>query len=61
MGYYQERLEQPEPERNAFQSDRSIPKVLTGHRTVQEYINFLSESYYHVRHTTPLLMATFEQ
>jgi long-chain acyl-CoA synthetase len=35
-----------------------ISRALTGDVTVEEYVNFLSQAYHHVKHTVPLLMAT---
>jgi pyrroloquinoline quinone (PQQ) biosynthesis protein C len=35
-----------------------IGKALAGKITLGEYVDFLSQAYYHVKHTVPLLMAT---
>lgn len=34
-----------------------IEKALTGDITLEEYVEFLTQAYHHVKHTTPLLMA----
>ena len=34
-----------------------IDKALTGNISLEEYIEFLTQAYHHVKHTTPLLMA----
>ena len=52
------RLEiETEKSRQMFQSTPILLRALEGEITLIEYVNFLTQAYHHVKHTTPLLMA----
>ena len=58
MDFYQELRDATVQERNRLLQTPLIGKALNGTITYKEYSCFLHEAYHHVKHTTPLLMAT---
>lgn len=57
MSFYQQLVEQTNPEREALINIEFIKRGVTGNVTLDEYVAFLGQAYHHVRHTVPLLMA----
>ncbi len=58
MTFYQRLQDETQNEREHLFTAPIIQRCLTGDICLQDYINFLSQAYHHVKHTTPLLMAT---
>jgi len=57
MGFYQRLNLATETERQALINTGMIRRSLQGEIELQDYVNFLSQAYHHVKHTAPLLMA----
>jgi len=57
MTFYQNLLAATEHERNALMNQPLITQGGTGNISLETYIDFLTQAYHHVKHTTPLLMA----
>lgn len=57
MSFYQELLEQTEPNRMSLLSTPIIQGCLRGEVSLPSYIAFLREAYHHVSHTVPLMRA----
>jgi len=57
MAFYQQLQDQTEQARNAMLSSAVIEQSTSGKVTRDMYIAFLSQAYYHVSHTVPLLMS----
>jgi len=57
MAFYDELLEATKSGQEYVRSAPIIAKAMTGCATRDQYLAFLKQAYYHVRHTTPLLMA----
>jgi pyrroloquinoline quinone (PQQ) biosynthesis protein C len=58
MTFFQTLQIKTAPARDYLLSAPIIGRCLTGNVTLKEYVAFLTEAYHHVKHTTPLLMAT---
>jgi len=58
MNFYDRLVANTEAERNDLLSIPFIQQGAAGQLSLQSYIAFLSQAYHHVKHTTPLLMAT---
>ncbi|NWF37177.1 iron-containing redox enzyme family protein [Mariprofundus sp. KV] len=58
MDFYDQLLAQTESERNDLLSIPFIQMGAAGKLSLKSYIAFLTQAYHHVKHTTPLLMAT---
>lgn len=57
MAFYDELLVATEADRQAFLQIPAVMLGLQGNIPLNSYIAFLTQAYYHVRHTVPLLMA----
>ena len=57
MSFYQQLLAATETQREQFLAIPLLHQGIAGKITREQYIAFLSEAYYHVKHTLPLLMA----
>jgi len=57
MNFYKQLSEATENERNYLLSSPIIGRCMSGDITLDEYVEFLSQAYHHVKHTVPLLMA----
>ena len=57
MNFYDQLIQQTEPDRNELYAAPMIQSALKGEISKQTYVTFLSQAYHHVRHTVPLLMA----
>ncbi|NOQ76668.1 MAG: biliverdin-producing heme oxygenase [Methylococcaceae bacterium] len=57
MNFFERLKEQTEDARQQLYTAPIIYKALTEAITLDEYIEFLTQAYHHVKHTTPLLMA----
>lgn len=57
MSFYQQLRSATEQERQALVGAEMITRSLQGNIDVQDYVNFLTQAYHHVKHTVPLLMA----
>ena len=57
MNFYEQLLEQTRIPREYLHNSPIIVRVFDGRVNTSEYIAFLTEAYYHVSHTVPLLMA----
>jgi pyrroloquinoline quinone (PQQ) biosynthesis protein C len=57
MDFYQRLQQATEGERAALLSALIIGNALSGRVTRQQYLDFLTRAYHHVKHTAPLLMA----
>lgn len=57
MPFYDELVAATEAERQAFLQIPAVTQGLQGDIPRSSYIAFLTQAYYHVRHTVPLLMA----
>ena len=55
--FYDELIKATESSRNSFQQIEALQKGAVGDISLSTYQAFLTQAYYHVRHTTPLLMA----
>jgi len=58
MSFYDELLAATETERNELLTIPFIQMGAAGRLGLESYTAFLSQAYHHVKHTTPLLMAT---
>lgn len=58
MAFYDELVAATESERNDLLSIPFIGMGATGQLSLESYLAFLGQAYHHVKHTTPLLMAT---
>jgi len=58
MSFYEELIAATEAERNDLLSIPFIREGAAGHLSLESYLAFLGQAYHHVKHTTPLLMAT---
>lgn len=58
MNFFDELQEKTEIERQYLLSAPIINDALNSDVTLNQYVDFLSQAYHHVKHTTPLLMAT---
>lgn len=58
MNFYHQLQQQTEPDRHYLMSSPIIKSCLEGDIVLNDYIAFLQQAYHHVKHTTPLLMAT---
>jgi len=58
MAFYDELIAATEHERNDLLSIPFIGMGARGQLSLQSYLAFLGQAYHHVKHTTPLLMAT---
>jgi pyrroloquinoline quinone (PQQ) biosynthesis protein C len=61
MSFYERLRNETEDERNFLLSSPIIHRCLTGDITLDDYVEFLSQAYHHVKHTVPLLMAAGAQ
>ncbi len=57
MTFYNQLLQQTETGRQYLLGSPIIARTMQGEISVQDYIAFLTQAYYHVRHTVPLLMS----
>jgi pyrroloquinoline quinone (PQQ) biosynthesis protein C len=57
MNFYNKLHDVTEQDRNYLLSSAIIGRCMTGRITLQDYVEFLSQAYHHVKHTVPLLMA----
>ena len=57
MNFYDQLIQQTEPDRNELYAAPMIQSALKGEISKHTYVTFLSQAYHHVRHTVPLLMA----
>ena len=58
MSFYETLQEQTVAERQYLLSAPIIGQCMQGDITLPDYVAFLTQAYHHVKHTTPLLMAT---
>lgn len=58
MNFFEELQIKTESERQYLLSAPIISDALNSDVTLNQYVDFLSQAYHHVKHTTPLLMAT---
>ncbi len=58
MKFYDRLQLETQAERSQLLSAPIIARCLNGDITTADYVSFLSQAYHHVKHTTPLLMAT---
>lgn len=58
MSFYEELSRQTESARQYLLESPIIQRTFNGRIDLSDYIAFLTQAYYHVRHTVPLLMAT---
>ena len=58
MSFYEVLQSETEEERKFLLSSPIIHRCLDGDITLDDYVEFLSQAYHHVKHTVPLLMAT---
>ncbi|GAB3092561.1 iron-containing redox enzyme family protein [Aestuariicella hydrocarbonica] len=58
MDFYDRLQHETQVEREALLSAPLISRCMSGDITKADYVAFLSQAYHHVKHTTPLLMAT---
>ena len=57
MAFFQTLQDQTKQEQQQMLSAPIFAKAFTGDVVLQDYINFLTQAYHHVKHTVPLLMA----
>lgn len=57
MTFFETLQQQTEAARNTLLSAPIIQRTFVGDISRADYINFLTQAYHHVKHTTPLLMA----
>jgi len=57
MSFYERLQNETQEERNFLLSSPIIGRCMTGDITLDDYVEFLSQAYHHVKHTVPLLMA----
>jgi len=58
MTFYKRLQEETQNERDQLFTAPIILRCLSGDICLEDYVSFLSQAYHHVKHTTPLLMAT---
>lgn len=58
MTFYQQLQQATSDARNQLLSAPIIQRCLTSEISLDEYVAFLQQAYHHVKHTSPLLMAT---
>lgn len=58
MSFYSRLQEQTAGGRDYVTSAPLVQRAINGSITLDEYVAYLCQAYHHVRHTTPLLMAT---
>lgn len=58
MNFYQQLQDETQGGRDYVLSAPVISNCLQGNISLDEYVAFLCQAYHHVKHTTPLLMAT---
>ncbi len=58
MKFFEQLQKETEVERNHLLSAPIITDALNSDVSLNQYVDFLSQAYHHVKHTTPLLMAT---
>jgi pyrroloquinoline quinone (PQQ) biosynthesis protein C len=58
MNFFEELKVKTESDRQYLLSAPIITDALNSDVTLNQYVDFLSQAYHHVKHTTPLLMAT---
>jgi pyrroloquinoline quinone (PQQ) biosynthesis protein C len=58
MNFYDRLQQETESDRQYLMSAPIIAACLTSDITLNDYVAFLNQAYHHVKHTTPLLMAT---
>lgn len=58
MKFYQKLVQETEAARNYLLTAPIIQRCMDGDITHEEYVLYLQQAYHHVKHTTPLLMAT---
>jgi pyrroloquinoline quinone (PQQ) biosynthesis protein C len=58
MTFYERLQHETAEERNFLLSSPIIGRCMSGDITLDDYVEFLSQAYHHVKHTVPLLMAT---
>ena len=58
MSFFQRLQQETSTERNYLMSAQIIENCLAGEISLNDYVAFLQQAYHHVKHTTPLLMAT---
>lgn len=57
MSFYKRLQDETEQERNFLLSSPIISRCMSGDITLDDYVEFLSQAYHHVKHTVPLLMS----
>ena len=57
MSFYEQLVKQTESSREYLLTSPIILRTFRGEITNEDYLAFLTQAYYHVRHTVPLLMA----
>lgn len=57
MNFYDRLQSETQDERNHLLSSPIIGRCMSGDITLDDYVEFLSQAYHHVKHTVPLLMA----
>ncbi len=57
MSFYEQLVNQTESAREYLLSSPIFARTFSGDISNGDYVDFLTEAYYHVRHTVPLLMA----
>ena len=57
MNFYTKLQEATEHDRNHLLTSPIIGRCMNGDIVIEEYVEFLSQAYHHVKHTVPLLMA----
>jgi pyrroloquinoline quinone (PQQ) biosynthesis protein C len=57
MSFYERLQAETGEERNFLLSSPIIGRCMSGDITLDDYVEFLSQAYHHVKHTVPLLMA----
>jgi thiaminase len=58
MNFYDQLVANTEADRNDLLSIPFIQQGAAGQLSLESYVAFLTQAYHHVKHTTPLLMAT---
>src|SRR5262245_50805919 len=57
MTFFEKLQQETETDRRTLVGVRIIEEALRGRIRLPQYVAFLTQAYYHVRHTVPLLMA----
>lgn len=57
MTFYERLRNKTQEDRNYLLSSPIIGRCMSGDVTLDDYVEFLSQAYHHVKHTVPLLMA----